>query len=319
MRGFFLRKATPNPVTNTYDLLASTPVAGDTVRLDASVYNYSTAMNVTNLTVRFQVIGYTAGSDTETPFTTCPHGLPLDTQTGRCTIGETTIAQMNPLQMTSATVDWDTTGFGPAQAGQSSDYRIYVVLDPDNAIDETYESEDPNTDYPCVDGNGHPCTLPRGVDPGQNNEGFGQITIQHPRLSAEHNPAFGADVSLREDSLVAVDDGGRIGRSGKVSAELYRPLRLRATVYSDTTHTAQSHLFVYDGDPDRGGQLIASKIVHSGNQNGASVWVEWIPRRPGRHTLYAKVIEKFGDPEPGNHTATLSVVVRPQEGRRSSR
>ena len=139
LRGFFLRRATPNPVTNTFDLLASTPLAGDTVRLDASVYNYSTAIGANALKVRFQVIGYNSDSDTEIPLTSCPNGATLDAASGRCTIGETIVPQLNPLQMTSATFDWDTTGFGPAGAGLSSDYRIYVVLDPDNTIAETYE------------------------------------------------------------------------------------------------------------------------------------------------------------------------------------
>jgi hypothetical protein len=39
MRGFFLRKPDPNPVTGDYDYLATTPLLGDRVRIDARVYS----------------------------------------------------------------------------------------------------------------------------------------------------------------------------------------------------------------------------------------------------------------------------------------
>ena len=69
-----------------------------------------------------------------------------------------------------------------------------------------------------------------GVDPGQNNEGFGQITIQHPSLAAADNPSFGADVSLRVDSLAARDRGSI--RAAHTRARLLQPLRLRVKVYA---------------------------------------------------------------------------------------
>ena len=47
LRGFFLRNSTLNPVSDTYDLLSSTPLAGDKVRVEANVYNYSTALRLT--------------------------------------------------------------------------------------------------------------------------------------------------------------------------------------------------------------------------------------------------------------------------------
>ena len=118
-------------------------------------------------------------------------------------------------------------------------------------------SEDPNTDYKCVDGSGNPCTLPRGVDPGQNNEGFGQITIQHPSLAAADN-LFGADVSRCVDSLAARNDRGSI-RAAHTRARLLQPLRLRVKVYSATPDDF-SHVLVYDGDPEKGGQMIAGKL-----------------------------------------------------------
>ena len=169
LRGFFLRNSTLNPVSDTYDLLSSTPLAGDKVRVEANVYNYSTAVEINNLKV-LSTSSTTTRTPTETKFTSCPGGATLQPQTGRCTVGETFVAQLDPLQTAPAAVTWDTTGFGPAGAGQSSDYRVYVVLDPENAIDETYETEDPNTDYKCVDGNGNPARCRRALTRGRTTK-----------------------------------------------------------------------------------------------------------------------------------------------------
>jgi hypothetical protein len=66
----------------------------------------------------------------------------------------TGIESLAPLANTVASFNWDTTNFG-VEPGRSKDWRIYVVLDPDNTIDEIHESEQPGT-----------------LDPGQNNKGF---------------------------------------------------------------------------------------------------------------------------------------------------
>lgn len=314
MRGLFFEKAELNPVTNTYDLLASNPLAGDKVRVESRVYNYSTSNThlVNNLKVRFQVVNYDPNSDTETPFTACPGGAIL--QNGRCTIGETIVPQLSPLAMTTAAVLWDTTGFGPSRPGDSSEYRVYVVLDPDNQINETYETENPNVDYPCVDGSGNACSpaLPKGVDPGQNNEGFGHLIIQHQGLSATPGASFEADASMRRKALGVRDGQGRL-RTNNALAEVNRPVSVRATVHSDNTHRSRSHLLVYDGEPESGGELIASKLIHTGNKRGSEIWFEWTPERLGRRRLYAKVIEASDDPNKGNNIALLDVNVVPRD------
>ena len=74
LRGFSLRKAEPNPATNAYDLLGTTPLAGSTVRVEANVHNYSTAVGANDLKVRFDVINYDSHSDAEIKFTSCPAG-----------------------------------------------------------------------------------------------------------------------------------------------------------------------------------------------------------------------------------------------------
>ena len=93
LRGFALRDATPNPVSNTYDYLAYAPAAGEPVRVTTNVYNYSTGVAVSNLLVQFEAVGYNATTDAETPFTTCPRALQR-TARGRCIIGQTTIGSL---------------------------------------------------------------------------------------------------------------------------------------------------------------------------------------------------------------------------------
>ncbi len=323
MRGFFLRKAELNPVMNDYDYLAQTPAsdgsstgisAGDKIRVEARVYNYSTGQTTGTIPVRFQAIRYDDRIGEEVPFTTCPNGATPDR--GHCTIGETNVSSLNTLQMTTAAIVWDTSGFGPTASTDSPQYHIYVILDPPDAqhpngvIDETYDSENPNIVYPgtVLDAGGGTHPLPQGVDPGQNNEGYGMVTITHSSLNAAPMMLHKADVFLRQNAIAQSGINGII-KNSDIPAALYYPLKLRVRVDSDRSHGGVSHLLVYDGDPEKNGEMIAAKRVHTGDVNGSYVWIDWIPRKLGKHTLYAKVLERSDDARKGNNTATLTVNV----------
>lgn len=362
MRGLFFLSDTLNPVTGAYDPLAYTPESGDSpqagsgqkVRIEARVYNYSVGQQLQNLPVAFQVIPYDDKSDTEDPFktTTCPNGQAVTAQ-GRCPIGQTTIATLAPLQpmgVTTATVTWDTTGFGPSVAGASQDYRVYVVLDPNNAIDEIYETEDPNATYPFVDYDGNKSQY-KGIDPGQNNEGHGVLTITAPQSNAtnrttprsrffpqsrsggsdraEGSGTFqesergsrdeqlsngpGANAYLVSDSIAIQDTRDGALRTADGQALLFERARLRLKVYSDKAHREYAHVLLYDGDPAQGGKLIADKIMHSGDPDGAHAWVDWIPKQPGRHELFARVLKDRDDPVTDNGVDTMVVMVARQQ------
>ena len=87
---------------------------------------------------------------------------------------------LDPLGMTPAVLEWDTTGFGSTQSGVLASYRIYIVLGPENTIDEIYE-----TDTTGLGANSSTCTDPVTLgsapcNPGQNNEGWGLISIAAP-------------------------------------------------------------------------------------------------------------------------------------------
>ena len=145
MRGLFFRQAELDPGSNTYPLLGFNPSARQTVRIEPRVYNYSTGQPASRIVVEFQVIPYNSTNDSEI----CPSGVPtagsVCPRAERRTIGRTSIPQLEPRQFTCvsgfddpaltgcaapAFLDWDTTGFGPS-AG-SSEYRVYVVLNPND-------------------------------------------------------------------------------------------------------------------------------------------------------------------------------------------
>jgi hypothetical protein len=300
LRGFFLTRPEINPVTNAYDYLPGAATAGDKVRVAAHVYNYSTGKPLYHLLVRFQAVEIAPVTDRD-----------IGT---RETIGETEVSQLDPLQNTLAAVVWDTTGFGGANPGKSNAYRIYVVLDPNNAIDETYETEDPTKCYPWMSVpsvvSSNVCSDPKnivGLDPGQNNEGWGLATVIMPNREGEPPTLLSADSFLDDESVAMLSEGKLVTR--KAEAVLERPVQLQFAVHSDQDHGAFGDLFIYDGDPAKGGTLLAIKAVHLGNTNGSYVWFDWIPRVPGKHKIFAQLQSHANDPNLENHTDTLDVQV----------
>lgn len=308
IRGFFLRKAERNTITNDFDQLAQAPAEGDRVRIETRIYNYSTAQAANGVTVRFAVIGYNDLSDAEIPFTSCPAGTMLDAA-GRCIIGETLVS-LPPLGMERAAITWDTQGFGPQGVATAKEYRIYVIIDPDNAIDEIYE-DDSTGDSSCTD-----PVHPAGTmlcDPGQNNEGYGAITIVRrplPRAAVAANEVVSADVHLRANALAAIDakEGTRL--TGTVDAYVNEPLRIRVHVQTDRSEVEPFHLLVYDGNPRAGGTVIAGRLLQGVDApDGRYVWLDWTPPRTGTFTLYAQILEQIDDRQPGNASDTLTVRV----------
>ena len=273
MRGFFLRGTEKDPTTGDYPYLAGAPAAGDKVRVEARVYNYSTGKPTGDFTVSFR----TAPVDEDLKDTAAPRE-----------IGRTTVS-LAPLEMKTAAITWDTTGFAPAP-GDTGQYRIYVVLDPENKVDEIYDTE--------AEGE---------IDGGQNNEGWRIVSVAPAKtlLAA----SAGADVHLPADSMSAVDAGtGKLGRT-KLRGYVGKPMTVQVRVHSDVAHAGSRHVLLYDGDPDKGGELLSGTMAQGGDRNGVTVELRWTPRTPGAHKIYAKVLEHTGDKDLGNYKALLQVVV----------
>ncbi len=171
MRGLFFRacysgagsqsgQCSPDPVTQDYAFLNSAAVTGNLVRLEARVYNESTAVKANNTTVQFQIIPYDSDNDNETcdaPVNAGLAGGQLCPASARTVIGQTTIGKLGPLQFTclsgtddpgitgcnpqSVFINWDTTQYGPpAGSSATNSYRVYVVLIPGDAK-ELYGSD----------------------------------------------------------------------------------------------------------------------------------------------------------------------------------
>ena len=162
MKGFVVRKATLDPVTGIYPLLGSNPHDGDTVMLDARVYNYSISATPTGpVTVQFSVIPYDSERDNEI----CPN-IPTNGKGGRVcpasarTIigvgsstpsGGTQTISLNARENAEVYLKWDTKNMGPKSAGVKA-YRVYVdLISNPNGPSELYPPEAPCTALPCED------------------------------------------------------------------------------------------------------------------------------------------------------------------------
>lgn len=293
MRGFFVFAVEPNPITGQFDVLGRTPVAGDRVRLSAQIYNYSTGVSFTNCEVKFSAVKYNPINSTESG--------------PRLPIG-TTHVSLEPRGNTPAQVIWDTTPFGPATGGASQAYRIYVQLNYNRAIDELYPPEDPNQTY----GTG----LPKGLNPGQNDEGFGYATVMAPVLAARTTQALAylttpapVHLYLGSQPLMVGGLGGWTADTGLLVETVGARVPLRVQVCASQPTRDIADVLVFDGAPANGNVVAWKRVpVADGNQCDYA-WFEWVPAVRGYHTLVTEVLQNQDDPHPSQNQASLKVEV----------
>jgi hypothetical protein len=261
---------------------------GQMVHIEVPVYNYSVTQSVpAGVQVCYDASPYDPSTNTENASL-------------RFRIGCTTLPLMSPRQITTASIPWNTKDASHASV---QIYRIYVVLDPDNRVDEKYETETAASQTYS-----DPVTRVY-VDPGQNNEGFSYATVVAAVATNPGGLKPQAHVGMAKDAIVAVNLRGKLV-DGNVRAYLGRPLQLRITINSDKPSNEYSTLLLYDGDPDKGGVLIGGKQIFSG-QVSNSAWFDWIPTTRGQHRLFAKVLQSVFDPAPGDNLGMLKVEVIP--------
>ena len=315
MRGFFVRHDEADPNTGDYPEYDGVPTVGDLVRLEARVYNYSLCQTVEppdGMKVRFDFVPL--DSSTHVPdFTKRTTITEARVDNPYAVFGSpyTTIDPIGPREMTTAVINWDTSKLD-LNGEFEKNYRIYVVLDPDDAVkNEKYETESTATRTYAPDGiNCLGATKPAAcMDPGQNNEGFREVKVAAIEAAGPHlvEPA---DVHLTWDALAARDPSHpKIWRIITVQAEEGQPLQLRVKVDTDMPGGHYAHLQLYDGNPEKGGTLLADKLAFTGNPDGSYVWIEWTPTKLGLHRLYTKVLESAMDTNIGNATDDLMVIV----------
>ncbi len=283
MRGFFLRDSKKNPVSGEHDLLGKMHTDGDVVRVCARVYNFSISKTTGDFDVRFEYV----------PFDTENH-----VEIGkRVLIGDAPVS-LNPLEMQEIYFGWNTTGRSDMSEGDA--YRIYVTLDPNNEVDEIHEWKD-------AQGN----LLAHG-----NNEGYwpwtNGITIApkppKPKESMASKAVSDVDISMHDLSL-AIKMDSEIVSQGPVLLTVDEHYMLRAHIVSNGYYPHYRYALFYDGDPENGGELIASKAVRGVVSGDNYIWAEWTPKKPGNYELWVVVLEDSDDPNPGNNTDTLEVEV----------
>ncbi|MEY2568702.1 MAG: hypothetical protein QOE35_3231 [Actinomycetota bacterium] len=341
IRGFFVLHPEDTPVAAERGAeFGRNPVAGEKVALRVRVSNYSVSQPASNVKVRFDAVEVENSDGEEGP--TKLTGLQVP-------IGSTDVDVIPPRGVAEATVPWDTTGHGPEDGSGSRSWLVFVTVDPDNTIpNETHELHDRYSNPATVDGRelidprtGRAETL----EAGQNNQGWGALTIAAKagsstsagaaveRPMAAITPFGGLNRSQRAAAATVAGDGrvrepavdvsthdaslsagvpGRARHSSNAVAELHRPAIVSIHLRSSDSTTAHHRALVYDGDPDRGGELISSVIVAGiDKKEGGRAWFTWVPRTVGAHHLVVRVVELHQDPKRGNAEDDLVVNVAP--------
>ena len=280
MRGFFLRDSKKNKVSGEYNLLGEMLTDGDVVNVCARVYNFSLSQPTGDFDIRFEYV----------PFNTVLH---KEVDVPRTTIVSYSI-HLGPMEMKECCHPWDTTGLSEMSEGDA--YRLYVTLDPDNKVkDEIHEWKD-------AQGN----LLAHG-----NNEGYwpwlNGIMIAKPESNAMM-ALSDVDISMHDVSL-AIKMDSEIVSQGPVLLTVGEHYMLRAHIVCDNHHPHYRYALFYDGDPDQGGELIASKVVRGVVSGDNYIWAEWTPKKSGNYELWVVVLEDSDDPNPGNNTDMLEVEV----------
>jgi hypothetical protein len=303
MKGFVARRSTVDPITGKYPLLGSNAQDGDKVLLEARVYSYSISTTPASFTVQFSVIPYNSTTNNEIcaniPTTgnggrVCPASARKfigigTTQPG----GGTSNFSLNGRENSYAYLVWDTSGFGPATAG-ANEYRVYIDLV--SQTPELHPPETPCTALPCEDN----FSNQTNVDPGQNNEGWGLVSVAK---RSEGGPLSGSrSVDATQGSLDTGDANGtatqafastdmaaarrRYRRPKPRVAFLFQPLSLRLTAFSSEHSNLHGHVSIFDGEPSRG-NTIAIRTLRGVSPDGTYLWFTWTPKEKGLHHLYA--------------------------------
>jgi hypothetical protein len=131
------------------------------------------------------------------------------------------------------------------------------------------------------------------LDPGQNDEGYGEIDVTRvSALTATDDPV--PHDYLNAQSLQApTGEGSTQGQESGTTAVQGVPVDLRFTAYSSIVHADSAQVLLFDGDPAEGNPAIGDQIIHPGanGPEGTSIWMTWTPTTTGQHHLYAALIE----------------------------
>jgi hypothetical protein len=310
MKGLFIRDGAGidplDPSEKVGRALSAAPRAGEPVQLEARVYNLSVGTPLSDVVVRFSAQEYQNGTLVGQP-----------TKLGDATIefipyrGQ--FADVANGHIASAYLIWDTTAFGPETGQTLKEYLILVTVDPDNLIpDETHELEDRH-DNP-LRGPGD-VIVDDGIERGQNNRGWSTVRVA-PSLAAPA-PSGSGQFALKA-RLGGTPHGDRatpvsmslrrqapLSPNAPLQGQIGQALTVRVNLQAETLSRDYGLLQIFEGDPDNGGRLFATRRVHGLSADGATTEeFSWRPARAGDQVLYARY---FGS---GVHPILLQIPTR---------
>ena len=170
---------------------------------------------------------------------------------------------------------------------------------------------------------GVPLLTATNLEYGQNNEGWGLLTVNTatmpgPMLGADDPCALssglsaerGPDIQLRRASLTPLPAGGRVA-GGKTTVRAGDRVAIRVSAFANTNWAGFERVTVYQGEPEHGGLVAGTALIRGiDKQRGGHGWFSWqAPSLPGTYTLVAQLQESPNDSTIGNNAASVEIVV----------
>ena len=282
-------------------ILADPPTAGSMVQFTAPLHNYSVGNTSDPTTVTFYAVPLIGDDSTPDFAHRAQIGDPVPV--GPIDPGGSVPVASSPWQAPNGT------------AGTSTDYRIFLVADADNSLLETHELGGDGTAVCPVasidtppSGPNSPLT-PDGflVDPmtgaketldcGQNNQGYGVVTVFTPGLGAPAgNPA--AKVTTAGARIETGRPGGPVkntdGATHVVEGTKYHGDLLVTTTAASST---RQPVIIYDGDPSAGNVIATTTLAAASAGRTTAVPYLWRAKNPGEHVLHLVLLSADGQSE----------------------
>lgn len=315
IRGFEVRQ--PDQADGTPgDPLSLNPAAGDQVVFDVPISNYS-------------LKAYDPGADgaATAQFYAVPATLEAARAGDPVPIGAPVpVPALDPQSQTViSSPPWTAVG-GEAGAGQ--DWRIFVVLDEDDTVDEIHEWT--GKGLPACPSSSIQGRVTELVDPltgqaetlacGQNNQGFGRVTVNANSSPLASNAVATTKADVPAPAAKARLVGGGIGTLGTLEA-----IRLDETTPAPTVVTGRARtlflradsaetssqprtVVIYDGSPDEG-EVVATTTMRGVGPGGNSfASFSYTPQRDGVHELSAVMLGVGPDEPDTGLTVRLNAV-----------
>ena len=176
---------------------------------------------------------------------------------------------------------------------------------------------------PPMPTSGVPIVTATNLEYGQNNEGWGLLTVYKSTtpgpmlgsddacaLSSGYSAERGPDIQLRRSSLTPMPAAGRVA-GGKTVVQAGDRVPIRVSAFAGTTWAGFEHVTVYQGEPEDGSPVAGTALIRGiDGKTGGHGWFTWqAPTQPGTYTLVAQLQQHHNDAAPGNNQATVEIVV----------